>query len=198
MEQEAPICRFCLDSRNTPKHRLIEPCQCRGSMRFVHTSCLKKWRTINPARNATVCLLCFTPYKVEYVAELEMLPNDNACSSFLLRYPIIICGFSNYMAAFHLCLSGYRAQIPPLFEQYQYGFQLLYFFLFYWMWQVKNKKLYWRLWRQKDFFFVFFLHVLSNYWIHQHEFFGILPLNIVMGYYWFRHTKILIFMNSLH
>ena len=35
-------CRICLDEENTGD--LISPCECKGTMRYVHRTCLNKWR----------------------------------------------------------------------------------------------------------------------------------------------------------
>eukprot|EP00051_Salpingoeca_urceolata_P012704 m.157223 g.157223 ORF g.157223 m.157223 type:complete len:332 (+) comp17578_c3_seq1:53-1048(+) len=40
------MCRICfgVEQQDTLLGRLFSPCQCRGSMRFVHTGCLDQWR----------------------------------------------------------------------------------------------------------------------------------------------------------
>ena len=35
-------CRICFDPEST-EHKLISPCKCTGSMRFIHEDCLKIW-----------------------------------------------------------------------------------------------------------------------------------------------------------
>lgn len=41
MEDEVPTCRICLGG--TEDGELIQPCSCRGSMRWVHSRCLSTW-----------------------------------------------------------------------------------------------------------------------------------------------------------
>jgi len=41
METEAPTCRICFGG--TEDGELIQPCSCRGSMRWVHSKCLSTW-----------------------------------------------------------------------------------------------------------------------------------------------------------
>jgi len=42
----------------------IAPCRCDGSMRWVHRSCLRIWRTSSPRRDSFFkCEQCFTSYK---------------------------------------------------------------------------------------------------------------------------------------
>ncbi len=38
-------CRFCLEE--SPVKKLISPCQCDGSVKYVHKQCLEKWRQQN-------------------------------------------------------------------------------------------------------------------------------------------------------
>lgn len=43
---------------------LIAPCECRGTMRFVHRDCLNQWRTASPRSDSfTRCEQCFAPYE---------------------------------------------------------------------------------------------------------------------------------------
>ncbi|CDW73967.1 e3 ubiquitin-protein ligase march2-like [Stylonychia lemnae] len=44
-------CRICFGSRGP----LIEPCDCKGSMAYVHTQCLQKWLQ---SKNTMQCELC--------------------------------------------------------------------------------------------------------------------------------------------
>ncbi|XP_056404520.1 probable E3 ubiquitin-protein ligase MARCHF10 isoform X2 [Hyla sarda] len=42
-EEEGDICRICLMGGETTENDLIAPCQCSGSLKYVHSECLKKW-----------------------------------------------------------------------------------------------------------------------------------------------------------
>lgn len=37
------LCRLCWDSENSKENPLISPCRCKGSMKFIHLLCLRKW-----------------------------------------------------------------------------------------------------------------------------------------------------------
>jgi hypothetical protein len=54
-------CRFCLESTVTKENPLIEPCPCKGSVRFVHWACLKRWVRLDQA-NARACTICRQPF----------------------------------------------------------------------------------------------------------------------------------------
>lgn len=38
-----PCCRVCLMDDNEPDNPLVNPCNCIGSVRFIHVDCIKKW-----------------------------------------------------------------------------------------------------------------------------------------------------------
>ena len=42
-DQDEKTCRICL-STQTPEERLISPCKCRGTSKWIHLSCLNQWR----------------------------------------------------------------------------------------------------------------------------------------------------------
>ena len=39
---EEPICRICL-SEDEPGNRLIAPCKCVGSVKYIHLNCIQEW-----------------------------------------------------------------------------------------------------------------------------------------------------------
>eukprot|EP00927_Polykrikos_kofoidii_P067586 TRINITY_DN63032_c0_g1_i1.p1 TRINITY_DN63032_c0_g1~~TRINITY_DN63032_c0_g1_i1.p1 ORF type:complete len:331 (-),score=40.99 TRINITY_DN63032_c0_g1_i1:70-1062(-) len=56
---EEPICRICFDAGN-----LENCCACRGSLAFVHPSCLLRWRGRSPLIIGERCELCGARYRV--------------------------------------------------------------------------------------------------------------------------------------
>jgi len=61
---EGVKCRYCLTSDTLSNEPLISPCQCCGTSKFVHQSCLEKWLTL---RNLEACEVCKTHYKTKWV-----------------------------------------------------------------------------------------------------------------------------------
>jgi hypothetical protein len=57
---ESQQCRICLESSG---HDFIAPCRCKGSSKWIHRSCLDRWRSshINPT-SFTHCSECAFPY----------------------------------------------------------------------------------------------------------------------------------------
>ncbi|KAK3699903.1 hypothetical protein QZH41_016561, partial [Actinostola sp. cb2023] len=60
------ICRIC-HCEAEPDQPLISPCNCAGSLRYVHQSCLQKWIKSSDTKK---CELCY----YEFVMEAKMKP----------------------------------------------------------------------------------------------------------------------------
>ncbi|TFK30343.1 hypothetical protein FA15DRAFT_662285 [Coprinopsis marcescibilis] len=59
-------CRICLDgvSAEPELGRLISPCQCKGSIRYVHLKCLHQWRQSSSSQSAFfACPQCHYRYR---------------------------------------------------------------------------------------------------------------------------------------
>lgn len=49
------------------EEELIAPCECKGTMRFVHRGCLNQWRTASPRSDSfTRCEQCFASYTFKH------------------------------------------------------------------------------------------------------------------------------------
>lgn len=193
MEQQIS-CRFCLDSSTSKDNPLIDPCDCNGSIRYVHKKCLSRWRRMNPLRNANICLLCLSPYRLEMHDSIEIIPNPSRFFVFLLRYPYTLSFTTNYI--FLLQYTFTRDVSYKTFQIYQYAYQVLYFVIFYFMWEVQNKRQYWRQWRQPTIACLVGFHILSNYFITQNDATAVLPLTVILSAYWHKHVLILQRLNE--
>ena len=62
--EEGPECRICLDGGGN----LIEPCACLGTSRYVHASCLNRWRAQFPDThdNFRSCEICNSDYTIDF------------------------------------------------------------------------------------------------------------------------------------
>lgn len=68
------VCRMCLDSAVAPGDRLFSPCQCRGTIQYVHASCLDEWRAKSPRKDsAHVCEQCGTAYRLRTTPWMRLL-----------------------------------------------------------------------------------------------------------------------------
>lgn len=70
-------CRFCFDETVTVENPFLSPCDCRGSVQFIHRKCLLYWRNVteNP-QFKTHCQLCGSPFAIPRKWPYEELPNE--------------------------------------------------------------------------------------------------------------------------
>lgn len=195
MEQDTPVCRFCLDGGQTKKNPFLEPCKCKGTQKYVHEKCLSRWRRMDPGKNETRCLLCLSPYTLAIGELREHVPNESTFVLFLLRYPVSLCVTVNYAGLLHYIISRPNMSASDLFETYQYVFQILYGGLFVWAWKVRHPREYWQIAHHKINFFLFCFQMFCNYQLHQHEFMAVPLLVVVMALYWVQHVRILHALN---
>eukprot|EP00629_Pelagomonadales_sp_RCC1024_P016287 CAMPEP_0119270958 /NCGR_PEP_ID=MMETSP1329-20130426/7752_1 /TAXON_ID=114041 /ORGANISM="Genus nov. species nov., Strain RCC1024" /LENGTH=157 /DNA_ID=CAMNT_0007270995 /DNA_START=119 /DNA_END=589 /DNA_ORIENTATION=- len=59
-DDAAPICRICYESEGP----LLRPCDCSGSMAYVHAGCLARWLGARPDVARRGCQVCKGPWKV--------------------------------------------------------------------------------------------------------------------------------------
>ncbi|ELR17039.1 zinc finger, C3HC4 type (RING finger) domain containing protein [Acanthamoeba castellanii str. Neff] len=73
--REGAECRFCHEGEGVGGHdlapdHLIGPCQCRGSVMWVHRGCLDRWRAVSTnSTSFSRCDLCHADYQMDYRAE---------------------------------------------------------------------------------------------------------------------------------
>lgn len=187
-------CRFCLSSKSSQTNPLITPCQCKGTMEFVHLKCLNRWRRIDIARNGRQCLLCMTNYKMPQITSHETIPETNTISLYYLTYPGLILSLYNYGYVVILSTNKNPFAAIVLSDTYiasQYCFHILYILLFLKEWQVNHRKHYWI--QVKRPIVVFFLagHIYLVYMFHQQSFLIGPVLSFLMGFYWHCHLRFL-------
>jgi hypothetical protein len=81
---EDSACKICYDSTGHRKNPLINPCNCRGSIQFVHKNCLEHW--ISASKNL-YCTECKVKYKLIF-RDYSIVAKNIATSvfDFLLIY----------------------------------------------------------------------------------------------------------------
>ena len=68
------ICRMCFDSAVAPGDRLLAPCRCRGTMKYVHASCLDEWRAKSRRTDsARACEQCGAAYRLRVTPAMCLL-----------------------------------------------------------------------------------------------------------------------------
>ena len=90
-DEDPPCCRICFEEGDAD-NQLIIPCDCKGSMMYIHESCLFEWRA---REKADKCNTCNSPYKTR----------QNICSGAL--YPRATFNEMNMMQNLEIKDSGY-------------------------------------------------------------------------------------------
>ena len=190
-EEVEVVCRFCLDGTKAEGNPLIDPCECKGSIQFVHKLCLTRWRHVNLERNGEVCLLCHTQYKIPLDSDLESIP-EKLLLYISLDNPILTNIVSHYVwFVTRLFWEGSRS----FFNQYDF-FQLInhsvLLALMFQRCKVRNWSRYVQKWSIDHRWMVFLFHfvILSS------RLFGSPTLtlcvsNFIMQIYWKIHMEVL-------
>lgn len=86
-------CRFCLDESS--RETLLEPCQCRGSVRYVHQECLEREFTARTQAglSAQNCRICGTAYTLRLPVPILLMnhvaiPSVMICITLLTTNPV--------------------------------------------------------------------------------------------------------------
>tara|TARA_X000000368_G_C23016376_1_gene705895 strand:- start:843 stop:1709 length:867 start_codon:yes stop_codon:yes gene_type:complete len=86
-------CRICLEKDKIDE--FINPCLCMGTSKWVHSSCLNKWRQINiHSKPYKQCMECNYKYKFTTIIELETYKtNINRNLNVIINIGIYIASF---------------------------------------------------------------------------------------------------------
>lgn len=100
-------CRICLDTHNNS--RLISPCSCKGTNKWVHEECLKKWRLLNINKDPFYkCSVCKKDYVFKINKSIEKfiyyMPSILISNLFLLFiiFPLVVLLDLNFK---YVCLN---------------------------------------------------------------------------------------------
>jgi len=64
--EEKPICKICYEGEENKK-KLIRPCKCQGSMKYIHEICLKKWIEKQDDMSKPECEICKYKYNIRKI-----------------------------------------------------------------------------------------------------------------------------------
>jgi len=96
-------CRICLDGEEPSLGRLIKPCKCNGSIRYVHVVCLNRWRHASPSRSAFFqCPQCRYKYHFARTHVVGMATSPFVISFFSLNLFIVLVFAASFVGSFFL------------------------------------------------------------------------------------------------
>lgn len=78
-------CRFCLEEADRPENPLLEPCNCKGTARFIHNLCLNRWIATNPTENGYRCNVCLGEFDLPDSDFFEVIPRNKRLSVLFLE-----------------------------------------------------------------------------------------------------------------
>ena len=165
--KDPDICRFCLEPEDI-NNVLLKACKCKGSVAYVHSSCLVKWFKLRPNPESTLsCCLCKTEYIYGISRELEELPSDYSNMYNFFTSPILYFGLTHYFFVF-----GHIFDVEKVYSFYRvyiYGVHLFYFYLLNTYVPIKNTNDYMELLitqKRIVFIIVYFTYLLSTYYLY--------------------------------
>jgi len=97
-QTEAKMCRICFaGEEEADLGRLISPCRCRGTMKYIHSGCLNAWRTAS-ARSTSFfqCDQCGYKYRLERTRWARLVMNEAVLSlvtAILFTFLVFLSGF---------------------------------------------------------------------------------------------------------
>jgi hypothetical protein len=188
-------CRFCLADEKP--QNLIAPCICKGSLQYVHETCLQEWYKVEPERGLS-CAVCKEPLARRFLHAAEKMLDDPFVRFIFESNPVVII---------LICHMGYFFSLPFIiifidnnivqqYTLYQYAFHILYLHYFLRLFgQVHDKATYGRHWLQSMRVALPFLNLYLFMTISTTYFFGGFGANLCLHMMVREHFVILKEMN---
>lgn len=194
-DNEPNICRFCLDSGQTPTNPLISPCNCKGSVEFIHLVCLNKWRIQNPERNREICNLCSVAYRIPSLYDIEEMPGGSI-TYYLLDSSLIVSIFINYIGIILYISSSHIVSIKETFYFIQVLYHGIQLYFMYRLFNVRKQEEYFQYWiKEKRYLLVPFHGIILCIALYQNPILGLVTSSLCINVYWMNHIEVLHLMN---
>ena len=145
-------CRFCLETGESAADPLLTPCECKGSVEFVHRNCLRRWASLEPSTNGRICTLCRSPFRIEVLPRLEVATGPGYEHFILTHFTIASIGYHYLVLA--LYSTSTNSSIAEAFYSSCLFAQLIshavYGGMVYHLWSVVNRQMYWELFKDSQ------------------------------------------------
>jgi hypothetical protein len=93
------VCRICYEEETKEKGKILKPCKCDGSMKYIHEACLKQW--IQDGRNIynfNQCEVCKHKYKIKLFTRNKY--SKQKCNKYCKSIAcIMLCTFLTLLAS---------------------------------------------------------------------------------------------------
>ncbi|XP_027144862.1 uncharacterized protein LOC104928472 [Larimichthys crocea] len=74
LSKEENVCRICYCNDNSPENPLVSPCRCKGSMKYIHLECLKRWILVKLQSRCTAIIVSLHREEIQKNEGLEESP----------------------------------------------------------------------------------------------------------------------------
>ncbi len=200
---EIVTCRICLDDDKIEK--MISPCLCRGTNKYVHIDCLNQWRCLSYTEDsATKCPTC----KFDYVLEIKE-NNDNILNkklSYVISNPYIFF-LLNILSLFLFLILSYIFIDDGLEENeiniieiiLIYVINSVYFILFIiYFFTLKNRKIFFDYYKESNFIpLVIFFIAISSFITTFLPMIGFFCFSLTINFISTRHLKTIKLINDI-
>jgi E3 ubiquitin-protein ligase DOA10 len=197
-QNEAIQCRFCLSEKIDSKNPFITPCDCKGTIEFVHLYCLNVWRNKNIERNYTTCSLCHSNYRIPLEYSIEQIPKVSLLF-IVVDHPILTNLTINYIWMIYagILMNQKNIDIMTSYGRCQLVYHLYYIVSMAKYFKVIKKQRYYAAWKQEDrlYFFPFYFFLVFTAACSSDSFTWFIP-SIFLTMFWNIHTQILDQMNT--
>ena len=202
-QDEIDTCRICLEDDNIEK--MISPCLCRGTNKYVHIDCLNQWRTLSYSDDsATKCPTC----KFEYVLKNSDNKTNiigNKINSILKNPSIIFC--LNFFSIIIFVLLSYifiddeyeeeEIKFAEIISIFTLNFLYILLFIIYFF-TLKNKRLFFNYYNHNNFLLLIFALIFFNCFItFTYTLIGFICFSLTMNLLSARHIKTLDLINNI-
>jgi len=94
-------CRICLQGYDAALGRLIKPCKCDGSIRYVHVECLNRWRRASTSKSAFFeCPQCHYRYAFARTRVVGLATSPLILSALSLNIFVVLVFLASFVGSF--------------------------------------------------------------------------------------------------
>jgi E3 ubiquitin-protein ligase DOA10 len=187
-------CRICFEDTVTDKNRLIDPCACSGSSKYIHELCLAYWIRMDPEKNREECPVCKTTYRILHIKK-EQVPSETTLTLFILNRAVIVGSLTQYGV---LVMHGRKTYMPVVEAKIaQLFFQLAFHLSYAINNNVRNKEAYRYLLKRSYMPAMILAYLYLSYEVAVYNnVIHCFLLSLIMNLIWREHIRILGLMNA--
>lgn len=198
-----PECRFCLEPGASPSNPLIEPCPCKGSVRFVHWQCLKRWVKLDPATNGRACTICRLPFEVSVFPGMESTDGIPRWAHFAIYHSSVVNAIISYgilILIYSTSIFDRNGAVWRTSRDGALASQAIYALCVWLYWRVKDRPTYSQIVLRSRIPGMLAAHAYSLYGIlaapATSDYLGIAIMHLMLKMYWLEHCAAIGKMNE--